>query len=101
MNECISTVKIAALVNGSPSPQFEPQRGLRQGDPLSPFLFNVVVEALNILFKRANTGGLVNGVKIGGDGPTLTHLQYADDTVIFCNADIGEVRNIKRFFEVF
>lgn len=53
MKECVSTAKISILVNGSPTSKFSPQKGLRQGDPLSPFLFNIVAEGLNILLNRA------------------------------------------------
>ncbi|XP_028096117.1 uncharacterized protein LOC114296033 [Camellia sinensis] len=54
--------KISILVNGSPTSEFKPQRGLRQGDPLSSFLFNIVVEGLNILLGRALQMGLIKGV---------------------------------------
>ena len=44
---CLKSASISFLVNGSPTTEFYPKRGLRQGDPLAPFLFNVVAEALN------------------------------------------------------
>ena len=56
---CISSAKVFVLVNGSPTPEFCPQKGLRQCDPLSPFLFNVVAEGLTLLVTRAKGLGLV------------------------------------------
>lgn len=53
-------------------------KGLRQGDPLSPFLFNIIVEALNIMLERAKVIGLINGVRVGRNGEMVSHLQFAD-----------------------
>ncbi|XP_028118811.1 uncharacterized protein LOC114316349 [Camellia sinensis] len=62
---CVTSARISVLVNGSPTDEFCPQRGLRQGDPLSPFLFNLVAEGLNVLLSRAYQLGIIKGVKIG------------------------------------
>lgn len=59
-----SIVSMAILVNGSSTQEFFPQKGLRQGEPLSPFLFNVIVEALNILMERAMEEGLIRDIKV-------------------------------------
>ncbi|XP_028080976.1 uncharacterized protein LOC114282492 [Camellia sinensis] len=67
--------------------------GLRQGDPLSHFLFNVVAEGLNLLLARAKELGLVKGVIIGSSNINISHLQFADDTIIFCEAEWTEVLN--------
>ncbi|XP_028113211.1 uncharacterized protein LOC114311295 [Camellia sinensis] len=101
MKTCVSSAKISVLVNGSPTSEFCPQRGLRQGDPLSPFLFNIVAEGLNILLSRARQLGLIQGAVVGSSGLRITHLQFADDTILFCNADKEEVGNIKRILRCF
>ncbi|XP_028110486.1 uncharacterized protein LOC114308998 [Camellia sinensis] len=66
MKGCISSARVSVLINGSPLPEFYPQNGLRRGDPGSPFLFNVVVEGLNILISRAKALGIFKGVSVGG-----------------------------------
>lgn len=98
---CVSSAKISVLVNGSPTPEFHPQRGLRQGDPLSPFLFNIVAEALNILLSKAKELGLLKGAQVGSSGFSISHLQFADDTILFCEANWREVVNIKRILRCF
>ena len=103
MRSCLSSARISILVNGSPTNEFSPTRGLRQGDPLSPFLFNVAAEALNVLIERAVQLGLVKGVEVGVDKTRVSHLQFADDTILFCDGNLEEVSNFKmilRCFEV-
>ncbi|XP_028061495.1 uncharacterized protein LOC114264963 [Camellia sinensis] len=96
MKECVASARVSVLVNGSPTPEFCPQRGLRQRDPLSPFMFIIVAEALNILLARAKSLGLIRGAFVGSSGLRITHLQFADDTIMFYEADWREIINIKR-----
>lgn len=70
------------------------ERGLRQGDPLSPLLFNIVAEGLNILFERAKMETVISQVRMGENGPVISHLQFVDDTIIFCKNDREEVQPI-------
>ena len=56
---------------------------MRQGYPLSPFLFNMVVEALSVLLHKAVSLNLFNGIKVGNGEVLVSHLQYADDMIIF------------------
>ncbi|XP_028099924.1 uncharacterized protein LOC114299400 [Camellia sinensis] len=101
MRECVLSARVSVLVNRSPTSEFTPQRGLRQGDPLSPFLFNVVAEGLNILLGRALQLGLIREVVVGSNDLVITHLQYADDTILFCEAEWGEIGNVKRILRCF
>ncbi|CAL5417428.1 unnamed protein product [Camellia sinensis] len=101
MKSCVSSAKISVLVNGSPTPEFCPQRGLRQGDPLSPVLFNIGAEGLNILLSRAKELGQIKGATVGSNGLRVTHLQFADDTILFCDANRVKVTNIKRILSCF
>ncbi|KAL6516895.1 hypothetical protein OROHE_018183 [Orobanche hederae] len=94
--ECISTASTSILVNGSPTEEFKLRRGLRQGDPLSPFLFLLAAEGLSILMRRATESGLFTEAKIGRNLVSVSHLQFADDTVLMGEAKSDNTRIMKR-----
>ncbi|XP_071689538.1 uncharacterized protein [Rutidosis leptorrhynchoides] len=71
------------LLTGHLPTSFFIERGVRQGDPLSPFLFLIATEGLNLILKRACREGLFKGVEVGMDKIGLSHLQFADDTIFF------------------
>ena len=86
---CISTVKFFVLINGSPSDFFQSSRGLRQGDPISPYLFVIAMEVFSCLLKRAISGGYLSGWRVrgrSGEGILISHLLFVDDTFVFCEA---------------
>ena len=83
--ECITSANVLVLVNGAPSAELKMERGLRQGDFVSPFLFIMVAEGLNELLNRALGLNIIKGVRIGHNGPHLVNLQFADDLIIFKN----------------
>lgn len=87
MLECVSTARAAVLVNGSASNEFYLGRGLRQGDPLSPFLFILITEVLHLLLEKAGVLGLVVGIHGVIPGYMITHLQFADDIILFLKAE--------------
>ena len=94
---CISTASFSVLVNGSPAGYFPSSRGLRQGDPLSPYLFVIGMEALSCLLNRATDGNYLSGTKIAdgrGEELVISHLLYADDTLLFCKANNDELKFI-------
>ncbi len=80
---------------------FQTYNGLRQGDPLSHILFNIVADLFTLLIKRAKKAGLLNGVipHLVDDG--LSILQYADDTIIFLDHDLQLAKNLKLILYVF
>ncbi|GJY39867.1 RNA-directed DNA polymerase, eukaryota [Tanacetum coccineum] len=92
----LSASMASVLVNGSPMAEFQFFRGLKQGDPLAPYLFILVMESLHLSFSRTVDVGIFKGIQIGKDF-TLSHLFYADDAVF-----IGEWsdENLSRILHV-
>ncbi len=82
MMKVIRGGKVAVKVNDEIGPFFQTFKGLRQGDPLSPLLFNLAAEALTLLVKRAEENSLIEGLGIN-DENKVAILQYADDTIFF------------------
>ena len=100
---CLKSASISILVNSSPTSKFIPQRGLRQGDPLAPFLFNIVVEGLNGLVKEAMDKNLFLGFSVDRNEVKVSILQYADDTLFLGKTSMEKVKATKvilRSFEL-
>eukprot|EP00268_Persea_americana_P024118 TRINITY_DN23589_c0_g4_i1.p1 TRINITY_DN23589_c0_g4~~TRINITY_DN23589_c0_g4_i1.p1 ORF type:complete len:113 (-),score=9.97 TRINITY_DN23589_c0_g4_i1:239-577(-) len=74
---------------------FPALRGLKQGDPLSPFLFVIIGEALSRIIEAAANENLIKGFKLSTTAPTVTDLRFANDTLLFCAAEDEEVQNVK------
>jgi len=91
----MESITVSVLVNESPTEEFRPSRGLRQGDPLVPFLFIIVAEGLARLVRQAIKVNLLSGVKIGRKEVEVRFLQYADDTLFFCEESWRNVVIIK------
>jgi hypothetical protein len=78
---------IAIIVNDKNSSFFKPGNGLRQGDPLSPLLFNLVVDVFIRMLSRAANGGYIRGLMTSLYPHRVRNLQYADDTLLFLDSD--------------
>eukprot|EP00268_Persea_americana_P008172 TRINITY_DN13144_c0_g1_i6.p1 TRINITY_DN13144_c0_g1~~TRINITY_DN13144_c0_g1_i6.p1 ORF type:complete len:313 (+),score=49.71 TRINITY_DN13144_c0_g1_i6:1004-1942(+) len=93
--ECLSSATFSIIINGSPTGFFSASRGLRQGDPLSPFLFVIIGEALSRMLHAGVNANLFEGFRPANTILEISHLQFADDTLLFCNADEDQLRNVK------
>ncbi|KAL0462114.1 UNVERIFIED_CONTAM: putative mitochondrial protein [Sesamum latifolium] len=80
----VSTVSYSFTLNGEPFGFLRPERGIRQGDPLSPYLFIFCAETLSRMMQEAECRGRLMGVKVMDRAPSISHLLFADDTLIFC-----------------
>lgn len=97
---CVSTVSYSILVNGSPSDSFSPNQGLRQGDPLSPYLFLFCTEALSGLLNKSVEMGKLHGDWICNDEPVVSHLLFADDGLFFLKAEEEEGVEVRRLLGI-
>ncbi|XP_074278244.1 uncharacterized protein LOC141601837 [Silene latifolia] len=93
---CVTTVSYEILLNGAPLHPFKPQCGLRQGDPLSPYLFILCMEVLSCNIESAQREGKLQGFRLCRGVSLLTHLFFADDSVFFFHNKGMAVRHLKR-----
>lgn len=98
---CLNSAYGSVLVNGSPTKEFKIQKGLRQGDPLSPFLFIIAVEALHISLQEAKSRNIFEGIKVGSNLVDVSHLQYADDALIIGKWSLENAKNLCRILRCF
>jgi hypothetical protein len=98
---CVRSVSYSILINGGPVGNIKPSRGIRQGDPISPYLFLICAEALSALLQQAERKGIITGVPSSPRGPRLSHLFFADDSIIFCKANSVEWRRIMKILGIY
>lgn len=91
MKKCYGSVSFSILLNGESINYFKSSRDLRQGDPLSPFLFLIVSEAFDVMFAKAFHGELLEEISIGRKGVVVLHLHFADDTLMLCRGSANQM----------
>ncbi|CAM8948837.1 unnamed protein product [Rhodiola kirilowii] len=99
--KCVTTVTYYIRVNDTVSRGVVPERGIRQGDPLSPYLFVICMEWLACVLAKGKVDGRVVGVKICRDAPNVSHLFFADDCVLFFKATFQHLRFVKQCLQRF
>ncbi|KAK2652455.1 hypothetical protein Ddye_012311 [Dipteronia dyeriana] len=91
---CISSVSFSYIFNGDVYGNFKHTRGLKQGDPLSPYLFIICAEGLLSVINTVVSNGGIFGCKCSKAGPIVSHLMFADDSLIFSEAISDNCTNI-------
>lgn len=92
--QCVSTVSYKILLNVQPSLSFKPGWGLRQGDPLSPYLFILCANVFLGLLKKGVEEKNIHGVKISRGALEISHLFFTNDSLLFARANSNEARNV-------
>ena len=98
---CVSTVSTSILVNGEMLDPFYPSRGIRQGDPLSPYLFILRMDFLGQLIEEKCSNNLWQPVKVSQSGSTFSHFLFADDLMFFAKADLTNCLAIRDVLDMF
>lgn len=100
--KCISTASYSVNINGSRGRIFSPSSGLRQEDPLSPFMFFICCKGLSTLMRLvAEEGWSFRGVCVSRYGPQITYLLFADDSILFGEATLRGAHVLKNILQVY
>jgi hypothetical protein len=97
---CVTSTVYAILINGEETKFFQRKRGLRQGCPLSPFLFILVMEGLSIMLKKGQAEGVLTGIKVSRIIKIL-HMSFVDDVIIMSKAKLSEWIEISKILNIF
>jgi len=97
--QCLKSVRFSILHNGQQTDQFQSSRGIRQGDPLSPYLFIICAEALSTMMYKAEQSGWLTGVPSSPKGPRLHHLFFVDDSLLFHRATSRDWERMSQLLE--
>ena len=99
--KCITSIKYQVKVNPGKTDVIVPQRGLRQGDPLFPYLFLFCAEGFSAMLNEVEVNGKVRGIKICRNAPSVSHLLFANDSLVLMEASEGETQEVNRIFSTY
>ncbi|XP_062150081.1 uncharacterized protein LOC133858622 [Alnus glutinosa] len=98
---CVRSVSYALLINGQPHGHIISSRGIRQGDPLSPYFFIICAEALTSMLNHSAGMGKFLGVPISRGGTRISHLLFADDSLLFMLASSRDWQHVKEILDIY
>ena len=99
--KCISSMSYSVIINGTTYGNIIPTRGLRQGDPLSLYLFLLCAKGISALINEAARNNQLNGISICRGAPRITHLFFADDSLLFSKANSNECNKLKEILSMY
>ncbi|CAL8132777.1 unnamed protein product [Prunus armeniaca] len=99
--QCIKSVRYQAILNGELTERFSPSVGIRQGDPLAPYIFVLCMEKLSHIINDHVSSGTWKSVKVARNGPAISHLFFADDLILFGEASIHQAKLMKHCLDLF
>jgi hypothetical protein len=97
----VTSVDTNVKWNGARAPYFRPQRGIRQGDPISPYLFVLCMDKLSHLILHGVEQGLWKTLRAGRNGPMVSHLMFADDLLLFGEANLNQINYVMEVLNLF
>ena len=95
---CVTTMSYC-IINEEPKGKIIPSRGLRQGNPISPYLFLICVEGLSAMLKKEEAIGHIKGISVCRGAPRISHLLFTDDSLVFCRATMEESNRVMKILE--
>lgn len=99
--KCVNTVSYIFRINGALTDTFWPGRGLRQGDPISPYLFLLCVEGLSTMLTQAKADGQLQGIKLAPEASTVSHLLFPDDSLLLLEANENAAHTVNHILQVY
>ncbi|GAU38532.1 hypothetical protein TSUD_320040 [Trifolium subterraneum] len=97
----VTSIETNVKWNGARAEYFRPQRGIRQGDPISPYLFVLCMDKLSHLILHVVNQGAWRGIQAGRNGPMVSHLMFADDLLLFGEATEAQMQCVTTILNTF
>ena len=101
IQKCISTVSYSVLLNGEPTKTIFPHRGIRHGDPISPYMYIIYTEDLTSLIRQCIQRNQTHGYRASRGGPPISHLLFADDSLVLCRATEEECNKLMEVLKTY
>nr|XP_045088271.1 uncharacterized protein LOC123496916 [Aegilops tauschii subsp. strangulata] len=97
----ITSVSFSVMFNGKRLQPFKPTRGIRQGDPISPYLFLLAAEGLSCLIKSRQQSSNLGGIQVASSAPPVNHLLFADDSLLFFKANVEGASEVHQLLDTY